>query len=323
MRGRGDGVFCRGCGGGRGGGRGNGNKISCQVCGKTSHTVLHCYKRFDASYNSEDKHANAATMGYNVDTDWYTELDKLTVRVKYGGSNQAHTVSGSGMTICYVGQSTIHTHDHDLVLKDILHVPSSSKNLVSIHKFIYDNNAFFEFHPWYFLLKDRDMNNLLLQGRCRSRLYPLLVVAWSSKSPNKHVLVTTKPSLERLHHQLGHASLPIDQRVISRNNLSCLKEISNASVCDASQKVKSHQLSFPKSFSESKAPLELIFSYVWGPAPTSVGHFKYYVSFIGDYSKYTWVYLLKNKSDVFHKFHEFQKLVERQFDKKILAIQSD
>jgi histone deacetylase 1/2 len=94
-------------------------------------------------------------------------------------------------------------------------------------------------------------------------------------------------------------------------------------VCDACQKGKSHQLPYPKSFSESSAPLELVFSDVWGPAVESVGRKKYYVSFIDDYTKFTWIYLLKYKSEVFQKFQEFQTLVERQFDRKILAMQTD
>jgi histone deacetylase 1/2 len=47
------------------------------------------------------------------------------------------------------------------------------------------------------------------------------------------------------------------------------------------------------------------------------------VSFIDDHSKYTWIYLLRQKSDVFAVFHEFQDLVERKFDKKILSMQTD
>jgi len=50
---------------------------------------------------------------------------------------------------------------------------------------------------------------------------------------------------------------------------------------------------------------------------------KYYVSFIGDFSKFTWIYLLKFKSEVFQKFQEFQALVERLFNRKILAMQTD
>jgi hypothetical protein len=66
-----------------------------------------------------------------------------------------------------------------------------------------------------------------------------------------------------------------------------------------------------------------VFSDVWGPAPSSVERFKYYVSFIDDQSKFTWLYLLKNKSDVFQKIHDFHQLVEHLFNKKILAIQID
>ena len=50
---------------------------------------------------------------------------------------------------------------------------------------------------------------------------------------------------------------------------------------------------------------------------------KYYVSFIDDFSKFTWVYLLKFKSEVFQKFQEFQALVELLFDRKNLAMQTD
>jgi hypothetical protein len=40
-------------------------------------------------------------------------------------------------------------------------------------------------------------------------------------------------------------------------------------------------------------------------------------------SKFVCIYLLHYKSEVFEKFHEFQQLVERKFDKKIVAIQTD
>jgi hypothetical protein len=73
----------------------------------------------------------------------------------------------------------------------------------------------------------------------------------------------------------------------------------------------------------SKVPLELVFSDVWGPTPSLVGKNKYYVSFIDDYSKFTWIYLLKNKFEVFAKFHDFQQHAERLLNRKIVAIQID
>jgi hypothetical protein len=83
------------------------------------------------------------------------------------------------------------------------------------------------------------------------------------------------------------------------------------------------KLPYPKSFSTSKSHLELIFSDVWGPACVSIVSNKYYVSFINDFSKFTWIYLLKHKSDVLQKFQEFQNLIEWLFDKKILDVQID
>jgi hypothetical protein len=143
----------------------------------------------------------------------------------------------------------------------------------------------------------------------------------ANQDSNKSVFVVTKPTVARWHHRLGHASPLIVQRVLSQNNLSFAKETTVEYVCDACQRAKSHQLPFSNSSSVSQAPLELVFSDVWEPTPSSVGRFKYYVSFIDGYSKFTWLYPLKNRSDVFQKFHDFQQLVERFFYKKIIAIQ--
>ena len=53
------------------------------------------------------------------------------------------------------------------------------------------------------------------------------------------------------------------------------------------------------------------------------GENKYIITFIDDFSKYTTVYLLKNKSNAFEKFQDFLKEVENQFDRKIKRIRSD
>jgi hypothetical protein len=89
------------------------------------------------------------------------------------------------------------------------------------------------------------------------------------------------------------------QHVLSQNKLHVSFELSHTEVFDACQMGKAHQLSYPKSFSMSTAPLELIFSDVWGPAPESIGRKKYYVSFIDDFNKFVWIYTLKHKFEVF------------------------
>ena len=95
------------------------------------------------------------------------------------------------------------------------------------------------------------------------------------------------------------------------------------SVCDTCQQGKSHLLPFVSSTREVKNPLEIVFYDVWGPAQTSVSGHNYYVSFIDAFSRFTWIYLIKRKSDVFHVFMQFQAHVERLLKQKIIHVQSD
>ena len=50
---------------------------------------------------------------------------------------------------------------------------------------------------------------------------------------------------------------------------------------------------------------------------------RYIITFIDDFSKYTTIYLLKNKSDDFENFQDFLKEFENQFGRKIKRIRSD
>jgi hypothetical protein len=60
-----------------------------------------------------------------------------------------------------------------------------------------------------------------------------------------------------------------------------------------------------------------------GLAQTSVSGHRFYVSFVDAYSHFTWLYLLKHKSDVFVVFLQFQQHVERLLKKNIIHVQSD
>lgn len=47
------------------------------------------------------------------------------------------------------------------------------------------------------------------------------------------------------------------------------------------------------------------------------------MSFIDDHTRLTWVYLLKDKSEVKHMFEAFYVMVETQFHEKIQIFRSD
>lgn len=277
-------------GGNNGGGRGNPNNPyrdhQCQVCRKFGHTALRCWKRFDKNYNGAGKTAAAVMKeAYNIDPTWYAdsaatdhitgELDKLTMKEAYNGQDQVHVANGVGMTIAHVGQSTVHTPSHSIFLNDVLHVPQATRNLASIHRLTSDNDCFVELHPTFFCYQGSKQT--LLHGTCRNGLYPLPSSTYSSTS---RVYSAVKPSTERWHGRLGHPSFTTVRRVIRAHSLPCESSKAPDHVCDACQQAKSRQLPFPKSVSVSKAPVELVFSDVWGPAPSSAGSHSYYVSFI-------------------------------------------
>jgi hypothetical protein len=76
--------------------------------------------------------------------------------------------------------------------------------------------------------------------------------------------------------------------------------------------------------SKAEGILELIHSDVCGPMPSiSLSGYVYYVSFIDDYSRKTWVYFLKYKDEVLRKFKEFKTLVENLSERKIKILRSD
>jgi len=83
-------------------------------------------------------------------------------------------------------------------------------------------------------------------------------------------------------------------------------------------------VSFPSGATRENGILELVHIDVFGPVTVpSLSGSLYYVSFIDDFSRKTWIYFLRKKSEVFEKFKEFKALVENQTDKKIKVLRTD
>jgi len=66
--------------------------------------------------------------------------------------------------------------------------------------------------------------------------------------------------------------------------------------CESCQLGKHIQSSFPKGIeSRYNSVVSTIHSDIWGPSWVSSFGFHYFVTFIGEYSSYTWVYLMKDQ----------------------------
>ena len=64
-------------------------------------------------------------------------MEKLHMRKPYHGKEDVHTADGSGMCILHVGPAIIPTSSSRLLyLRNILHVPAITKNLLSVNKIV-------------------------------------------------------------------------------------------------------------------------------------------------------------------------------------------
>ena len=85
-----------------------------------------------------------------------------------------------------------------------------------------------------------------------------------------------------------------------------------------------HRLPFPNSHFVASSPFELVHSDMCGPALVmSIDGFRYYVLFVDHLTRFTWLYLLNSKSEVFSKFLEFKAMVETQFSTRIKTLRFD
>ena len=109
-----------------------------------------------------------------IDNSWYPDSgatnhctpdpNNLIIQDIYAKNDQIHMGDGTNLAIQHIGQSTFPSQFSSklLVLKQLLHVPSISKNLLSVSKFAHDNNVFFEFHYNQCFVKDQVTRTILL-----------------------------------------------------------------------------------------------------------------------------------------------------------------
>ena len=103
-----------------------------------------------------------------------------------------------------------------------------------------------------------------------------------------------------------------------------VSNLNNKSInCDVCLLSKSTLLPFPSTTSYSVKPFDLIHSDIWRPVIKSFDGYKYFVTFVDDFSRFTWLYLLKAKSEVATVFQDFHHLVHTQFSSQIKILQSD
>ncbi|KAG8475880.1 hypothetical protein CXB51_032703 [Gossypium anomalum] len=218
------------------------------------------------------------------------DLDNLKDAAPYTGNHKLYMGNGLPVPVAHVGSGHFTAARRDVKTGSILLVG-------------YIHNGLYKF-------------DLSASSRVSTTLTsPATVHATTlSSSVTSHAtnLRTPTPStavFHLWHRRLGHPCNKIFISVLRKCNIDAINIILS-SICSACQLGKFHKLPFSPSSTVYSAPFELIVADVWGPASvTSEGH-SYYISFVDAYSRYTWLYLIKNKSEALAKFLHLYKFIE-------------
>ena len=188
-----------------------------------------------------------------------------------------------GSHSCVLGSGTI-VPTPSIPLTSILSLPNFSFNLMFVSKLTRALKCYISFFPNFCLFQDLMTKQIIGRGREFGGLY---ILDPTIPRPIACSGVTTP---FETHCRLGHPSMPLLKKLCPQfSNLLSLD-------CESCRFAKHHRLSYsPRVNKRTSAPFELVPSDVWGPCPVvSQTGFRYFVTFVDDYSRTTWLYLMKN-----------------------------
>ena len=156
-----------------------------------------------------------------------------------------------------------------------------------------------------------------------NRIFPLHMKSGVMEESGASFKETCQDQSLKWHLRYGHLNFK-GLYLLQRKNMVIGLPSINAplSSCESCILAKQYRESFPKEMSyRVRAPLEIVHTNLCGPMqmPSSGGSI-YFLTFIDDYSRKTWVYFLKYKSEAFGKFKEFNALVEKQIGLSIKVL---
>ncbi len=237
-------------------------------------------------------------------------LDVLESIKKF--SVPTHVTIADGTRCNVVGSGTAKPTP-TITLTFVLALPGFSFNLMSVSKLTKDMNCFISFFDDHCLFQDIATKQVIGRGHVSGGLY--ILDQWVPKS----VASVSSTSLFEAHCRLGHPCLQYLKKV-------CPQFKSATSLdCETCHFAKHHRTSLgPRTSRRTDSAFALVHSDVWGPCfVTAKPGFRYFISFVDDYSRMTRVYFMKSRSEVFDHFCTFCTEIKAQFGTSVRILRSD
>ncbi|RVW26161.1 Retrovirus-related Pol polyprotein from transposon TNT 1-94 [Vitis vinifera] len=111
---------------------------------------------------------------------------------------------------------------------------------------------------------------------------------------------------------------------VSNSKIICINKNPASYRCEICQFAKHTRTVYPQIPYKPSTVFSLVHSDVWGPSRIkNISGTRWFVTFVDDHTRVTWVFLMKEKSEVGHIFQTFNRMVQNQFNSKIQVLKSD
>ncbi|KAK2429298.1 putative mitochondrial protein [Trifolium repens] len=306
--------------------------FNCYNCGKPGHMARKCRNRpnpaAQAHLTTEEQTYVAMVTEVNLvgGTDgWWLDTgasrhvcyDRAMFK-SYTRAEDKKVLLGDSHTTNVAGIGDVElnfTSGKTLILKDVMHTPEIRKNLVSGYLL---NKAGFTQSIGADMYAVTKHGVFVGKGYATDGMFKLCI------DMNK---ISTSSAYMLCDFNIWHARLcHVNKRIISKlSSLGIIPKMSlndfeNCEFCSQAKITKDSH----KSVTRESEPLDLIHSDICELDGNLTRNGKrYFITFIDDCSDYTYVYLMKNKSDALDMFKIFIKEIENQFNKRIKRFRSD
>ena len=232
---------------------------------------------------------------------------------------------GNGESIKAAGTGTVH-FEFPFGLRfsiDALYVPGISRSLLSVSQLNHTTPLTFQNGCCYSgarrigILRDGLYELTATPIPARVSPYPSPSVRQAVSTPNLLAASALHlPTLEMWHLRLGHLGLDALKRLLPSSSYSSSENaeitIKRCITCVQAKQQRSYNR---KPVEKTTQPFHLLHSDLCGPLALSHSGYRYFILYIDDFSRSTWVYFLRSKKaeEAVSVFQQFQAMVDTQY----------
>ncbi|CAJ2661961.1 unnamed protein product [Trifolium pratense] len=210
----------------------------------------------------------------------------------------------------------------NLVINDVLYVPAFSINLLAVSKLCSSSYYIVNFTGSQCVIQDKKCLKMIGSGDEHEGLYHLKLTDRlahvASIDRSNHATI---PKTALWHFRLGH---PSHHRLVSLKNKFPYVIADHKGICDICHLARFKKLPYSSSFNKAVNAYDVIHFDIWGPISIkSIHGHSYFLTAVDDYSRFTWIILMKPKAETRNHVVNLLKMIQTQYNHQVKIVRSD